>query len=208
MSRRTTQRGPRDERGVLAARILSVARTAFSEDGWAGTTIRSIARQADVDPALIYHYFGSKESLLDACTTVPEDFLDRIADTWAAPRDQLGERLVALTLENWESTDSGPVLRAILLIAAHEAGTRAKLRNLVANALMGPADIGQGEEERGRRSGFIASQLLGLGLMRYVWKIEPVASMNAAEVIAAVGPTIQRYVNGELSPSSNRRRRV
>ena len=69
--RKSTTPGPRDERGVLAARILRAARDAFAENGWAGTTIRSIARAADVDPALVYHYFGSKEGLLDAATTPP-----------------------------------------------------------------------------------------------------------------------------------------
>ena len=108
MASRPLQPGPRDERGVLAARILSVARAQFSENGWAGTTIRSIARAADVDPSLIYHYFGSKESLLDACTTPPPEWLARIAVAWAAPREELGARLVAVTLQNWRAEDSGP----------------------------------------------------------------------------------------------------
>jgi AcrR family transcriptional regulator len=66
--------GPRDERGVLAARILREARVAFAASGWAGTTVRAVARAADVDPALIYHYFGSKEGLLDAATTLQTAF--------------------------------------------------------------------------------------------------------------------------------------
>ncbi|WP_022899457.1 TetR family transcriptional regulator [Humibacter albus] len=200
MSPGSSQRGPRDERGVLAAHILSVARTAFSEHGWAGTTIRGVARDADVDPSLVYHYFGSKKALLDASTNLPQSFLDRIADAWASPHEELGERLVALTLGNWQAGDSGPVLRAIVLIAAHEPGTRAKLRDLVTDALMGPALIGRGEQDRRHRSGFIASQLLGLGLMRYVWHVEPIASMSDGEVVAAVGPTIQRYVDDDLAP--------
>lgn len=202
MPRSTTQRGPRDERGVLAARILSVARSSFSQHGWAGTTIRGIAREAEVDPSLVYHYFASKESLLDAATTPPQAFLDRVAATWAAPREGLGSRLVALTLRNWQSEDSGPVLRATLLIAAHEPGTRAKLRGLITNELMGPAAIGRDDQDRLNRAGLIASQLLGLGLMRYVWEVEPIASMSEREVIAAVGPTIQRYVDGDLAPPS------
>jgi AcrR family transcriptional regulator len=199
--------GPRDERGVLAARNLSVARGCFSDSGWAGTTIRSIARSADVDPSLIYHYFGSKEALLDACTTPPPEWLARIAATWAAPREELGARLVAVTLQNWRAEDSGPTLRATLLIAAHEPGTRAKLRDLVANSLMGPASIGRDERERVTRSGLIASQLLGLGLMRYIWEVEPIASMSDDEVIAAVGPTIQRYIDDDIAPARKGTRR-
>ena len=66
-----TTSGPRDQRGVLAARILRAVREAFAETGWAGTTMRAVARAADVDPSLVYHYFGSKERLLDAATTPP-----------------------------------------------------------------------------------------------------------------------------------------
>ena len=72
MAKHLTTPGPRDERGVLSARILAAARDEFAQNGWAGTTIRAIARAADVDPALIYHYFGSKDGLLDAATTPPQ----------------------------------------------------------------------------------------------------------------------------------------
>ena len=67
MAKRSITPGPRDERGVLSARILTAAREAFAETGWAGTTMRAVARAA-VDPALVYHYFGSKEGLLEAAT--------------------------------------------------------------------------------------------------------------------------------------------
>lgn len=190
--------GPRDERGVLAARILEAARHEFAANGFAGTTVRAVAREADVDPALVYHYYGSKDGLLEACTTPPPSVLERIAHVWGGPVAQLGPALVRLTLENWRAPDSGPVFRAILLIAAHHPATRERLRGLVADQLMGPAQIGKTPEERVTRSGLIASQLLGLALVRYVWRVEPLASMPDDAVIAAIGPTIQRYVDGDL----------
>ena len=108
--------------------------------------------------------------------------------------------------QNWRAEDSGPTL----LIAAHEPGTRAKLRELVANSLMGPASIGRTEAERVTRSGLIASQLLGPGFMRYIWEVEPIASMSDDEVIAAVGPTIQHYIDDDIAPAKKptRRRRA
>src|ERR1700733_15518148 len=90
--------GPRDERGVLAARILTAAREAFADTGLAGTTIRAVAREADVDPALVYHYFGSKEGLLDAATAPPQRWLENVAKVWTAPADQLGAPLTTLLL--------------------------------------------------------------------------------------------------------------
>src|SRR5258707_12973306 len=93
--------GPRDERGVLAARIVAAARDEFAENGWAGTTIRAIARTADVDPALVYHYFGSKEALLDAATTPPARWLENVAKTWTTPVGELGTALLRLMLGAW-----------------------------------------------------------------------------------------------------------
>ena len=82
---RASTPGPRDERGVLAARILAEARASFAEHGYSGTTVRAVARAADVDPALVFHYYGSKENLLDVATTPPQSFLDQIVIAWQTP---------------------------------------------------------------------------------------------------------------------------
>jgi AcrR family transcriptional regulator len=199
MVKRATTPGPRDERGVLAARILEVARDEFAAHGWAGTTIRAVARAADVDPALVYHYFGSKEGLLDAATNPPQKWLQNIAEVWKTPIDRLGAALLKLLLASWADDEIGPTLRAILQTAAHEAATREKLRRVVEGSLMGVSELGSDERDRLIRSGLISSQMMGFGLMRYVWKIEPIASMTDDEAIAAIAPNLQRYVNGDLS---------
>lgn len=191
--------GPRDERGVLAARILAAARDEFAQHGWAGTTIRAVARAAEVDPALVYHYFGSKEALLDASTTPPQRWLDGIAQTWGTPVPELGAALLRLMLGAWADDEISPVLRAVLLTAAHEEATRAKLRRIVESSLMGVSQLGMDEHDKLMRSGLISTQLIGLAMMRYVWKVEPVASMTDDELVAAVAPNIQRYVEGELT---------
>jgi AcrR family transcriptional regulator len=197
--KRSSTPGPRDERGVLAARIVAAARVEFAEHGWAGTTIRAIARAADVDPALVYHYFGSKEKLLDAATNPPQKWLDDVANVWATPVEQLGAAVLELMLASWDDKEIGPTLHAILQTAAHEPTTREKLRRVVAGSLMGVAQLGVDEDERLVRSGLIASQTIGLALMRYVWKIEPLASMTNEEMIAAITPNLQRYVDGDLT---------
>ncbi len=199
MAKRSVPPGPRDERGVLAARILSAARAEFAEHGWAGTAIRAVARAADVDPALIYHYFGSKEGLLDAATAPPQKWLDSVARTWATAKADLGKQLIRNVLDVWADEDIGPVLRAVVLTAAHETKTREKLALIVERGLIGGSTLGADEDERLRRSSLIASQLIGFALLRYVWKIEPIASMPDDEVIAAVGPNLQRYVDGDIT---------
>ena len=198
MAKRSIPPGPRDERGVLSARILGSAREQFAESGWAGTTIRAVARAADVDPALVYHYFGSKENLLDAATTPPPRFLESVASAWTAPLPELGRALLKNMLAAWADPEIGPVLRSVVQTAAHEPLTREKLGRIVEGSLMGVSQLGVDDDDRRLRSGLVATQMIGFALMRYVWKIEPVASMSEDEVLAAVAPNVQRYIDGDF----------
>jgi len=193
--------GPRDERGVLAARILDQARAAFAESGYAGTTIRAIARAADVDPALVHHYYGTKENLLDAATTPPQAFLEQIITAWQTPPAELGEQLVRQMLANWQNPDHAPVLRAVVQIAGNEPVIREKLRTIVERSMMGPSAQALSEDERQLRSSLIASQLMGLAFMRFIWKIEPLAILADDDVVSAIAPTIQRYLDGDVGPA-------
>jgi AcrR family transcriptional regulator len=203
MSRNVITRGPRDERGVLAARILAAARTAFARTGWAGTTLRAVAREADVDPALVYHYFGSKQGLLDAATTPPQKWLDNVAQTWTTPVNELGSALLRLMLASWADDDTGPVLRAVLQTAAHDTSTSEKLKNIVERSLMGVSQLGDSEADRLRRSGLISSQIMGLAMMRFIWQIEPLASMSDDEIVVAVAPNLQRYIQGDITDGNS-----
>lgn len=191
--------GPRDERGVLQARILTAARSAFAQTGLAGTTIRAVARAAEVDPALIYHYFGSKEKLLDAATSPPQRWLAAVAESWTTPAPELGRALLKVMMDSWADEEIGPTLRATILTAAHDPTTREKVRLIVERGLMGVSQLGTDDQDRLARSGLISSQIIGLALMRYVWKIEPVASMTEDQILDAVGPNLQRYIEADLS---------
>jgi AcrR family transcriptional regulator len=182
----------------MAARILIAAREGFAETGWAGTTIRAVARAADVDPALVYHYFRSKEALLDTATNPPQKWLEAVAETWTAPVEDLGRELLTLMLASWADDEIGTVLRAVLQTAAHEPKTRDKLRRIVESSLMGVSNLGVDDRDRLIRSGLISSQMMGFALMRYVWKIEPIASMSDDEAIAAITPNLQHYIAGDL----------
>ncbi|WP_396929303.1 TetR family transcriptional regulator [Mycolicibacterium sp.] len=199
MAKRVTAPGPRDEKGVLAARILDAARGEFAQNGSAGTTIRAVARAADVDPALVYHYFGSKEGLLDAATNPPQRWLESVAATWATAVPDLGAALIRLMLGAWADDEIGPVLRSVLQTAAHEQSTREKLRRVVEGQLMGVSGLGVDDRDRQVRSGLVSSQIMGLAMMRYIWQIEPIASMSDDELVAAVAPNLQRYIGGDLS---------
>lgn len=201
---RASTTGPRDLRGVLAARILAEARASFAEHGYAGTTVRAVARTAGVDPALVFHYYGSKENLLDVATTPPPSFLDQIVIAWQTPPAQLGEQLVRQMLQNWQNPEHEPILRAVMQIAGNEPAIREKLRQIIQRSMMGPSAQALSEDERALRSGLVAAQLMGLAFMRFVWKIEPLASLDDDAVVAAIAPTIQRYLDGDIHPSAKR----
>lgn len=196
--KKTSTLGPRDQRGVLQARILAAARSSFAESGSAGTTIRTIARSADVDPALIYHYFGSKEDLLDAATEPPPRWLEAVAASWTTPTPHLGRALVEVMLDSWSDPEIGPVLRATVLTAAHEPRIREKLRHVVERSLTGVSGLAVDEHERQKRSALIASQIIGLALMRFIWQTEPLAGMDRDELLDAVAPNLQRYLTEDL----------
>ncbi|MGH3150604.1 MAG: TetR/AcrR family transcriptional regulator [Streptosporangiaceae bacterium] len=187
---------------MLAARILAEARASFAEHGYAGTTVRAVARAADVDPALVFHYYGSKENLLDVATTPPQSFLDQIVSAWQTPPAELGEQLVLQMLRNWQNPEHEPILRAVMQIAGNEPAIREKLRQIIQRSMMGPSAQALSENEQALRSGLIAAQLMGLAFMRFVWKIEPLASLDDDAVVAAIAPVIQRYLDGDVSAAT------
>ena len=191
-------RGPRDERGVMVAQITNAARTSFAQNGWAGTTLRGVAREVGVDPALVHYYFSSKEELLDASTNPPERWIASIQRTSEAPVERRGEAIVRNVVWTWEDPEISEVLRSILLTAAHEPRTREKLRAFLAASLLPTIAEQIDDEQRLLRASLVGSQVLGLAMLRYVWEIEPLASRSHEDLVATVAPTIQRYLSGPL----------
>ena len=115
----------------MVERIIDAARTSFAHNGWAGTTLRGVAREVDVDPALVHYYFSSKEELLDASTRPPQAWIDSIATTNAVPLRDRGEAVVRNVIWGWTQPEIREVLSSILITAAHEPRTREKLRAFV-----------------------------------------------------------------------------
>lgn len=192
-------RGPREERGATLAAIERAARRAFAENGWAGTSMRAIAREVGVDPALVHYYFSSKEELLDAVTMPPPDWLGLIEETNRVPLRERGESIARNVVWGWSQPEIREVLGSILQTAAHESRTREKLRLFLTASLL-PAIASRIEgDERLLRASLIATQVLGVVMLRYVWQIDPIASLPDDDLIAFIGPTIQRYLSGRLA---------
>lgn len=196
---KTSGRGPREDRGVLLGQIVGVARASFAEHGWAGTTMRAVARDAGVDPALVHYYFGSKEELLDASTTLPPEWIESVRSAVATPVRRRGEAIVRNVLRVWKDPELSEVWRSLVLTAAHEPRTREKLVALVSTSLV-PAVEGdlRGDDERRLRASLVAAQMMGVIMMRYIWRVEPLASLPDDEVVALEAPMVQRHLTGKL----------
>lgn len=194
----TTRRGPREDRGILAERILTRGRRSFAENGYAGTSLRGVARDAGVDARLVAYYFETKLGLLEACLVPPPDFLEAIARVSTTPLHDRGAALVRNQLRAWEDPDTAAVLRSIILIAAHEPRALDRLQMVFRGGMIGAVAASLTDEERLIRAGLVASQLVGLAMTRYVWRIEPLTTLPADDVVALIGPTVQRYLSGPL----------
>jgi AcrR family transcriptional regulator len=179
--------------------ILESARAVFAETGYDKASVRAIAAAAQVDPALIHHYFGTKEKLFLATMNSPIDPAELIPKAMAGPREQAGERLVALVLSVWDSP-AGIAAVALMRSAMSNEWTARLMREFVVTQVLrrAVAELDIDEKEAPIRTALVATQIAGLAMIRYVLKVEPIASSPAAPLVAAVGPAVQRYLTGEL----------
>ncbi|MFU8854565.1 TetR family transcriptional regulator [Micromonospora sp. SL1-18] len=197
MARRT---GRRPGKPGTREAILAAAREAFAERGFDAASIRAIAAAAGVDPALVHHYFGTKEELFRATVAIPIDPAELLPAVLAAGPAGAGERLVRTFLTVWDSPVGGAAV-ALLRSAMSSEWTARLLREfLVTQVLRRVLDqLDLDPAERQLRGALVASQIAGLAMMRYVIRLEPVASADPEALASAIGPTIQRYLTGDLA---------
>jgi AcrR family transcriptional regulator len=197
MARRTGRRpGNPDTREA----ILAAARETFAERGFDGASIRTIAASAGVDPALVHHYFGTKEKLFLAVMSVPFNPGELLPQALAGGADGVGERLVRLFLRVWDSP-AGTAGVALLRSAINNEWTARLMREFVVTQILRRAVVALDlpPAEAPLRTSLAATQLAGLAVVRYLLKVEPVATTPAEVLVAAIGPTVQRYLTGDLT---------
>jgi AcrR family transcriptional regulator len=179
--------------------ILAAAREAFADRGFDGAAIRTIAAAAKVDPALVHHYFGSKEQLFLESMRVSVDPGAALTEALASGPDGIGERLVRTVLSIWDSPAGGGALALIRSAVSNELFAR-MLREFINHVILRRVAKGLDLDpaEAGVRTSLVATQVAGLILARYIIRFEPVASMPPEALAAAIGPTLQRYLTGPL----------
>ncbi|MEU6466999.1 TetR family transcriptional regulator [Streptomyces sp. NPDC046976] len=190
-------RPSRAESAGTRDRILTAAREEFSAHGYDKTSVRQIAKAAGVDSALVHHYFGTKEQVFAAAVEVA--FAPALAapDTLAeGPPDGVGERLARFVFGVWENPTTRAPLLAILRSAVTNDTAAAVFRRLVAAQLVRRVAARLDLPDAELRAELAAAQLVGTALMRYVLKLEPLASADVEEIIARVSPVVQKHLTG------------
>ncbi|MGV9305697.1 TetR/AcrR family transcriptional regulator [Nonomuraea sp. NPDC003727] len=189
VKRRTGRRpGASDTRGD----ILTAARQVFAEKGFDKATVRGIAREAAVDPALVHHYFATKEGLFVEAMRLPidpDDVLGRLLD---GPREEVGERLVRLILTVTADAQAREPVLALMRSAMTNEQVVLMMREFITNALLYRVADGLGISHLRMEAAF--AQLIGVVLARHVLRLEPVASADLEELVELVGPAVQRYL--------------
>jgi AcrR family transcriptional regulator len=178
--------------------ILATARTQFADHGYDAASVRGIARAADVDPALVLHYFGSKAELFAAALELPfeaDAVVQRVID---GPRAQLGRRLALFFLSIWGDPARREPMMAMLRAATTSRAAAALLRERLAEGVLRPIGERLGQPDADLRMSLCASHLVGLGITRYIVFIEPLASLEPERVADLVAPALQRYMTGKL----------
>jgi AcrR family transcriptional regulator len=178
--------------------VLDAARRTFAARGYDAASLRVIAADAGVDPGMVRHFFGSKAGLFQAAMELPVDIERVIPVMLAGDMDGIGERLLRFLMTVFEATgERNPFLSLIRSVASHDDSARLFREFLTEQILVRVAAEVKLPQARLRAS-LVGSQLAGLMLARYVVKVEPLASAEPDVVIAAIGPTIQRYLTGDL----------
>jgi AcrR family transcriptional regulator len=179
-------------------RILASARELFARNGIDKTSIRAVATDAGVDPALVHHYFGTKQQLFAAAIHIPIDPMEIIGPMRETPVDEIGYKLPSILLPLWDSEIGKGFIATLrsLLAGSDVSLIRSFLQEVIAVEVGSRVDNPPGS---GRiRIQFVASQLVGVAMARYILELEPFKSLPAQQVAETIAPNLQRYLTGEL----------
>jgi AcrR family transcriptional regulator len=187
--------------GVSGTReaILGAARRAFAEHGYQHATIRGVADLAGVDPALVHHYFGTKQELFVAAVRLPVNPVEQLMAVLDEDPGQAGRRMVEAFLSVWDHAATQSPLLALIRSAVGDDHAAAMLREFITEEVLGQIAHRLGGADARLRATLVGSQIIGLAMARYIVKVEPLASAPPTQVVAAVGPTLQRYLTGDLA---------
>jgi AcrR family transcriptional regulator len=191
------RRGPRADAADTRGAVLAAARARFAAHGYDGTRLRDVAADADVDVALVSYFFGSKDGLFAAAMELPINPAELVEGLVAEGRERLGERLVHTLLARLDATGGGAFVALVRSAATNEQAAEL-LRGFVQRELLGRLVRAVDAPDPALRAALCGTQIVGLIMARYVVGVQPIADADAETLATAIGPTLQRYLTGEL----------
>jgi AcrR family transcriptional regulator len=183
-----------DTRGAL----LDAAREMFVERGYEGATVRAIAQRAGVDAAMVNHWFGGKDGLFVAAMEFPVNPAEVLPTLLDGDPERTAERLVRTFLCIWDANGGGPLAALMRSVSSHD-GAATMLREFIGRMILRGLVTPLAPDRPELRAALCATQVAGLAMVRYVLKLEPLASADHETVVAAVAPNLQRYLTGPMS---------
>lgn len=188
------RRGRRQGEPVSRDAVLRAAKRQFALRGYDKTTLRTIADDARVDPAMVLYLFGSKAALFRESMklVLPADLLTtEIADK----DDNLGWRVVRAYLGIWEQPDTAASMASIVQSATSNSDANDAFRGFLHDYLLTAVSsaLGGGEEAR-LRAMLAATNLVGTAMLRYIMRVPPLSSLGVDEVVGLVGPAVHRFL--------------
>jgi AcrR family transcriptional regulator len=193
------RRGPRPRGVDTRAALLDAAREVFIEHGFEGATMRAVAARADVDAAMVNHWFGSKEGLFaEAVIDVPFDLDGLVGRLLDGDVGGLGQRIVRTFLANCDAAGGG-VFAALLRSGASHAQANHHLQDFMIRNILAPVLRAVGADQPEFRAMLVATQVVGIAIVRYVARFDQFAAADVDRIVTAVAPTVQRYLTGDIA---------
>lgn len=193
----TARRGRRPgDTDVTRAAILDAARLVFAERGYERGTIRGIASEAGVDPALVHHHFGTKQDLFVAAHGIPFAPGAAIEGLFEDHHGESpGAALTRLYLTAFAQSGS---MEALLRSAVSNAMARDMLRDFVQHEILAVIEARLDTDDAALRAALVGSHLVGLLMARRIIGLDALAAAEIDDLVAAVGPALDRYLTGDL----------
>ncbi|HZX97950.1 MAG TPA: TetR family transcriptional regulator [Dermatophilaceae bacterium] len=178
--------------------ILTAAGELFAELGFERTTMRAVATRADVDAALIHHYFVNKEGLLAAALVLPVDPAALLAGLDEDP-EHAGEAVVRRVLGFWEADpETRRRLLGLIRVGLSHEYAASVLRDLLGRTILTALARVVADDHRPLRAALVGTQMGGLLLGRYVLGIPAVRDATPEQLVVAIGPVVQHYLVGPV----------
>ncbi len=191
--------GNADTRGE----IVDAAKRVFAAKGYDGASLRAVAREAGVDPALVHHYFDGKADLFVAAMALPFDPRSVALHTAGPSPASIGGRIIEGFLTMWDQAEgTGSSFASCVAGMAASPSVADAMREFVAERVWGTTSIEEGDSDSPTRHALVSSQLMGLAFTRYIMRVPPISTATPAEIARWAGPTLDRYISGPIGQAA------